>query len=121
MYISLVYIIMLIRLLEVPSSWAGFATPLVTFKDDYDELEPSTSTTSYIHHHISGGRVAPHATQASTSGGFASVHAAQAQPASAGATSRRRARVRRCAAPRRVRGAICATAAFSIRMISLRR
>ena len=42
MYISLVYIIMLIRLLEVP--WAGFATPLATFKDDYDE--PSTSTTS---------------------------------------------------------------------------
>ena len=74
---------MLIRLLEVP--WAGFATPapLATFKDDYDE--PSTSTTSYTHHHISGGRVAPHATQASTSGGFASVHAAQAQPASAGA------------------------------------
>ena len=44
MYISLVlvYIIMLIRLLEVP--WAGFATPLATFKDDYDE--PSTPTRS---------------------------------------------------------------------------
>ena len=45
MYISLVYIIMLIRLLAVP--WLGFATPLATFKDDYDE--PSTSTTSYIY------------------------------------------------------------------------
>ena len=61
MYILLVYIIMLIKLLlEVPR--AAFATPLATFKDDYDK--PSTPTTSYTNHHISGGRVAPHATQA---------------------------------------------------------
>ena len=66
---------MLIRLLEVP--WATFATPLATFEDDYDK--PSTSTTSYTHHHISGGRVAPHATQASTSGGFGLVRVRAAQ------------------------------------------
>ena len=43
--------------------------------DDYDE-------TAKARRDRGDGRVAPHATQASTSGGFASVHAAQAQPAS---------------------------------------